>query len=148
MLACGAPRPGPGPTVDAGQLADGGAVPLLEVGTGPSSFAALTDGQDLDIIAGPQGGFHLWTALRASKALSPDRFEVKLAVRQGATELSQNGYRLTLVDNGERYEWYGMQALVPDPAAVDGQSVTLRIDATDSNGVTATDERRVIARRH
>ena len=146
MGACGAPRPRP--TVDAGQLEDGGLAPLLEVGTGTTGFVPLVDGQDLDIIAGPQGGFHLWTALRASKALSPDLFEVKLSVLQGGSQLSENGYRLTLVDNGAHYEWYGMQGLVPDPAAVDGQSVTLRIAATDSTGVTATDERRVVARRH
>lgn len=145
VCACGTPAPLP--PEDAGQQEDGGAVPLLEVGTGVNTFAALADGDDIGIIFGPQGGYHVWTALRARKDLAPTRVETRVSVRLEGAELSQNGYRLNLVDSGDHYEWYGLQALIPDPAVVDGKSVELRVDVTDAQGRAAFDVRRVVTHR-
>lgn len=40
-------------------------LPVLEVGTGEDAFEALTEGQDLAMVHGAQGGWHLPVALRA-----------------------------------------------------------------------------------
>jgi hypothetical protein len=127
------------PPTDAGNT-----VPDLEVGTGISAFEPLTDGQSVSIIFGPQGGYHVWAALRLKKSFAPERAEVHARLLQGSTELSDNGYLLNLVDAGDRYEWYGLQALVPDPTAIDGQPVTVRLTVKDQSGKTASAEVRVV----
>lgn len=38
--------------------------PAVQLGTGEIDFSALVDGQDLPIIRGPQGGYHLLGAIR------------------------------------------------------------------------------------
>ena len=40
------------------------AIPAVEIGTGEIEFQPLDDGDMLDIIQGPQGGFHLLGSLR------------------------------------------------------------------------------------
>ncbi|MCB9666088.1 MAG: hypothetical protein H6732_18415 [Alphaproteobacteria bacterium] len=40
--------------------------PVLEVGTGEETFEALTEGQDLAMVHGAQGGWHLPVAVRAA----------------------------------------------------------------------------------
>jgi hypothetical protein len=129
------------PQSDAGNTAT---VPDLEVGTGTSAFEPLTDGQSVSIIFGPQGGYHVWAALRLKKSFAPERVEVHARLLQGSAELSDNGYLLNLVDAGDRYEWYGLQALVPDPAAIDGQPVTVRLEVKDQSGKSASAEVRVV----
>lgn len=37
---------------------------VVEVGTGFIEFEELADGQEVDLAYGPQGGFHIWTAVR------------------------------------------------------------------------------------
>jgi hypothetical protein len=150
LLACGAGVPDPGPPggepePDGGQTA---AVADLELGTGINGFEALAEDQTVDIIFGPQGGYHIWAALRARRArVAPDRVEVHARLFKDGAELSDNAYRLNLYEAGEYYEWYALQALVPDPVAIDGQLVTIRLELLDTNGVFASDERRVLARR-
>jgi hypothetical protein len=156
LAACG---PGPlGPT-DSGRQeapppADGGtdagtsatAPPPLEVGTGLSGFEPVSDGQSLEVIFGPQGGYHVWAAIRASKKdVTPDRAQVRVKLIKDGTVLSENPYQLNLVDSGGFYEWYALQALVPDPAVVDGQTVTVRIELSDRIGRSAADEVTIVA---
>ena len=59
-----------------------GGGPLLELGTGNQIFEPLTNGQGLTIIAGPQGGFHLWAAARISP---PDDFIISTWPRKPAS---------------------------------------------------------------
>lgn len=47
--------------------------PALEVGTGEINFVPLEDGDTLEIIQGPQGGFHLLTSLRVHGIAPGDR---------------------------------------------------------------------------
>ena len=116
----------------------------LDVGTGVSGFDALADGQQVEIIFGPQGGYHVWAALRASKtAVAPDRAEVHVKLLLDGTQLSDNAYRLNLVDTGDFYEWYALQALVPDPAAVEGKTVIVRVELTDARGASFSAEHSV-----
>src|SRR4029434_4969109 len=41
--------------------------PAVELGTGESHFEELIDGQDVTLIHGPQGGWHVWMSLRAQE---------------------------------------------------------------------------------
>lgn len=47
--------------------------PGLEIGTGEIAFVPLTDGDTLQIIQGPQGGFHLLASLRVHGIAPGDR---------------------------------------------------------------------------
>lgn len=56
LLLTGCPAPSPA------RVGPGGATTFLEVGTGETAFAALADGDDLELVYGPQGGYHVWGA--------------------------------------------------------------------------------------
>jgi hypothetical protein len=59
----------PEPLFDAGTLPDGGPCLrelVLGTETDVREFRALVDGADLRIIAGPQGGWHVWVSVQAS----------------------------------------------------------------------------------
>ena len=146
-LGCGPTGQVVPPTPDSGAMTvtdAGPTAPLLELGTGSQSFEPLTDGQGLTIIAGPQGGFHLWAAARVSPPMNPMLISFRVKVKLGANELSSTDYKVNAVKNGAYSEWYAMTALVPDPAEVRGKSTTIELTATDSTGRTATDSRTVV----
>ena len=68
-------------------------------------------------------------------------------VLDGATraEITDNPYRVTLVQNGSSNEWYGLIGFLPNgPSQVAGKPTILRMEITDVQGNTASDERRVI----
>jgi len=135
------------PEADAGPMTteDGGALPLLELGTGTQSFERLSDGQSARVIAGPQGGFHLWAAARIRAPLDPKLIRLSVTVRLvDGPFLTSTDYRVTMVKNRSFFEWYAMTALVPDPAEVMGKRVTMELTATDSAGRSATDSRTVV----
>ncbi|MBE2250538.1 MAG: hypothetical protein IAE78_13465 [Myxococcus sp.] len=145
LAACG-PASLPPPDLDAGVVLteDGGTVPLLELGTGTQTFAPLVAGQTVPVIAGPQGGFHIWAAVRTRAPLDPTLLRLAVKVKFAGAELTSTDYRVTLVKNGPYAEWYGMTALVPDPDVVRGKPTTVEVVATDSAGRTATDSRSLI----
>jgi hypothetical protein len=137
-------------TSDAGPddvAADAGE-PLLEIGTGRDGFVALHDGDELELIHGPQGGYHLWGAVRA-RNLAPAELTIDYAVTLDgppATEVSKTPYKLTLVKRGAGYEWSGLIGYVPDPQAAYGRRVTLSMTATDTAGRHASDHRSVLVK--
>jgi hypothetical protein len=141
---CGAAPPKPQVVDGSVVLEDGGTAPLMEVGTGVNGFEPLVDGQKVPIIAGPQGGHHVWVAVRVRAPMDPKNLFIHLRLLHQGTALSPTDYRMTLVRRGNFHEVYGMMALVPDPAAIDGQEVQLVVEVTDSAGLTATDSRRII----
>lgn len=55
----------------------------LELGTGESSFEPLTAGQRVQMVAGTQGGFHVWLSLR-THGFSSDRLRMQLALSPAA----------------------------------------------------------------
>ena len=129
----------------------GGAGPRIEVGTGTASFVALNDGDEVAIVKGPQGGYHIWGAIRSDGVLDPKGLEVHYFVLDGATGAEiqgDNAYRLTLVKNGPYDEWYGMIGFLGSsvPANVQGLPTVMKLTVKDSRGLTASDERRVIPR--
>lgn len=67
LVLCGCPVPEP--ETDAGTLPDGGPCPrefVLGTETDTQAFQALTDGAEVNIIRGFQGGHHVWVSTRVS----------------------------------------------------------------------------------
>ena len=54
--------------------------PQVIVGTGPATFTSVADGDELAVEAGPQGGHHVWIAVR-SKNLATSGTSVSLSGR-------------------------------------------------------------------
>ncbi|MDP2273241.1 MAG: hypothetical protein Q8N23_13170 [Archangium sp.] len=66
LLLCGCPVPDP--ETDAGTFPDGGPCPrefVLGTETDTQAFEALTEGAEVTIIRGFQGGHHVWISVRA-----------------------------------------------------------------------------------
>ena len=77
LCGCGGPLQDDASIVDAsavaldGSLSDAGSETfdprpalVLEVGTGDRVFTPVHDGDSVNITLGPQGGYHIWTAVR------------------------------------------------------------------------------------
>jgi hypothetical protein len=122
--------------------------PEITVGTGAENYAPLNDGDEVQIARGLQGGTHIWGAVRASRGLDPVQLELKFSVLKNGVELSgePSVFHLNLIGHGEFNEVAGLRGIVPDPQAVAGQELVLKIVATDNGGRTAEHQRKVIAR--
>jgi hypothetical protein len=140
---CPPPAPPDGGVVDAGVCGSG--PPTLEVGTGASAFIPLQDGDPVTIINGPQGGSHIWGALRTC-GLDPANVTInyKVYVIDSATQLSSTQFLIPLqADEG----WWGTSGLtgfVWDASYVRNKQVLLIMEATDGNGVFASGQKRVV----
>ena len=110
---------------------------VVEVGTGESDWMPLRDGDTVSMIAGPQGGFHVWTAIRIMDS-SVDSARINLTSRLEATgepagNPSSVATTLTLTSDGAR-EHVGMRNFIADPTQVRGRRVALRVEAIAPDG--------------
>ncbi len=110
---------------------------VVEVGTGASDWMPIHDGDAVSVIAGPQGGFHVWTSIRI-KDSSVDSARINLTSRLEATgepagNPSSVATTLTLTADGAR-EHTGMRNFIADPTQVRGRRVALRVEAIAADG--------------
>lgn len=124
-----------------------GGPPLVEVGTGTARFEPLEDGQSTPLIAGAQGGFHLWVAVRA-RGLDPSGVRVEVVTYPLEAERpKQTTYHTLALEMREGWlERVGLVQVLSTPECFQDREVVVAIDATDAAGRTAHDERVVIPR--
>ena len=120
----------------------------VEIGTGDTGFLPLTDGEDAFIVFGPQGGWHIWTAVRVRDE-SVVEAEINLSVRFAgdgtpAGKASSVATGLKLKDGAR--ERAGMTNFLANALAVRGQRVVLRTEVIAADGRHGSDERTVVAR--
>ncbi|WP_437571300.1 hypothetical protein [Sorangium sp. So ce542] len=123
--------------------------PAIVIGQGESAFAPLDEGEVVPIEAGPQGGHHVWLALRVT------------GLRQMGSRLRVGGYfpelerellpftaLVTLRRAGEgRCEIYGIRFQVDrglSVEAVRGRALDVEVALEDPNGDAATAAQRVV----
>ena len=123
--------------------------PAVEIGKGQSAFAPLENGEAMPIEAGPQGGHHIWLALRVT------------GLRQMGSGLTVNGYfpelafelrpftaKLTLRKAAENQcEIYGIRFQVDRGLSVEtiqGRALDIDIVLEDSNGDVGTAAKQVV----
>jgi hypothetical protein len=123
--------------------------PAIVVGQGQDVFASLQDGEVVPIEAGPQGGHHVWLALRVT------------GLRQMGSRLTVEGYfpelelellpftaQVTLHKAGEgRCEIHGVRFQVDRGLPVEtvrGQALDIEITLEDPNGDVGTAAQRVV----
>jgi hypothetical protein len=120
-----------------------------EIGTGATQFEPLTPGEPVDVILGPQGGHHLWTAIRVTGDPNLDRIQVVMDGTVDDTgEMMGPGAiapALLVPDPtlpGTRSA-AGMTNFVDHPTDLQGKSVTMHIDAATVDGRRCSDQQTV-----
>lgn len=94
LAGCG-PIGGPGGSGGEGE-------PVVEVGTGEYEFEAITEGQELQVIQGPQGGFHVLGSLRCQGLVPGDRDDLGAADNPTVTfDVVIDGESFILFEDGE-----------------------------------------------
>lgn len=138
------------PPLDAACTVGGGAVPWLVAGTGEASFVTLADGADLELVHGPQGGYHLMATALFGLDVSPDMHVLRYdAIPVGAdtplgtTQIALNERRLVRACGG----WFRGGDIVvlsiTTPGDVVGMDVDLVVSVLDGVGEVVRDTRRV-----
>ncbi|WP_437480039.1 hypothetical protein WME75_34770 [Sorangium sp. So ce1014] len=117
---------------------------VFEIGTGESCFESIEDGATLPVMAGPQGGYHLWFAVGCSDCGA--RVRVRYSVKDPATgDLFPSGVPqegMIELSPGEFPRAFGLIAFLPGrqwaPAEVlaEGTHVILAAEARDDDGST------------
>ena len=129
--------------------------PRLEVGTGERSFIPLEDGDDLEIVHGPQGGWHLLAAAWAENMRDVVQFEIWAEFEEtGERFTTQMSYRAPLVcedtcvgvftDIFMFIDVNHFEDFIP-PTTMACESVLMGICASDHDGREACGEKRVRA---
>ncbi len=144
-LACG-PACGPGQPPPSADFE-------VELGGGSWRFEPLRDGQDVELVRGAQGGWHVWVSVRARGL--PEPGIARLLIESEVQDLdgvppsiTEARVRFDPVPNDpERRELVGWVHVQVAPACVVDHPIRLRVvvDAEEDGG-TAIDERVVVPR--
>jgi hypothetical protein len=135
------PLPAPEPS-------EAGAALHVEIGTGASSWEPLAAEQPVDVVAGPQGGFHLWTSVRVQEP-APDHARIDLDARfvdDGSFAGNPSSVATALVADGAWRSRVGMTNFVTDPASVRGRRILLSVRVFGPDGRSGSDARVVVPR--
>jgi hypothetical protein len=140
-----------GSTVDSAVTGDSTYTPPVqncEVGTGELAFIPLTDGAEVPISQGQQGGYHLFTSVRVHD-IAPGVFGLRATVALAA-DGSMLGDGITLFQKypatGGDIDAVGLTNFLTDPTDARDQEVIVAVDVVDAKGALCHDERMVIAR--
>lgn len=103
-------------------------------------FEPLAADQEVPLVAGAQGGYHVWLSMRAS-GLCAGRNDVRLEViPSGSARESQSNVRMAFTQvEGEPgvVEQIGWPARVLEPWCAVGDPVRLSVTVTDADGQSA-----------
>lgn len=119
----------------------------VELGTGEAEFEPIEGEPTLEMAAGVQGGFHVWTSFLAS-GFEDERLGMELVTELDGVADSDLTMRATLKgsevtnDDGDVFWTYaGYPGQVLDARCAHGKRVRLRVTLSDPVGREATDER-------
>jgi hypothetical protein len=134
--------------------------PMVEIGTGETEFVPLEDGDEVDIIFGPQGGYHFNTSIRVQGIHpgDPDHLDdpdnpltVLRAFLDGEQiDLDASTYKQGIDPvPGEPgvYQMIGRRLIldIQSDDELDGRECLIDVTITDRDGVEVHDERTIIA---
>jgi len=138
--------------------------PAFELGTGELEFEALEDGDEIVVIHGPQGGYHLLGSLRAvgietgnhDDLADPDNPTMQLEVEHDGRQLVVNGtFTQGMVptsppDPSWSHQILGRLAIldIADDSELDGEEVVFSARITPTSGPVFTDSRTLTVEPH
>ncbi|MBX2798981.1 MAG: hypothetical protein KTR31_15000 [Myxococcales bacterium] len=141
--------------------------PALRLGTGTDDFVEVGDGDDIVIIFGPQGGYHLDGSLQvqgiepgnADDLSSPDNPLTTFSVTRPGGEVISGlkgdevvDYRQGIDTSGEPgvFEMIGRRIFldIVSDTAIAGETLTVTVSVEDVNGVALEDSHELVAVPH
>lgn len=132
-MACGDPPPAPG------ELS-------FELGTGETGYEPIVGEPELELVAGPQGGHHVWVSLRVqnlgAEHVLMDLDAVPLTTGEPAPR--RMPVRLFMTAEEGEHVYVGWPAQLDDPGCFVGVRTSLQVTLTTPDGRMATQERVVI----
>ena len=120
----------------------------IEVGGGESDFVPLSEGDTVDIIHGPQGGYHITGAWRGA-GFNPRFFTMNFDVRWNDELVGHVGYIDNLEDHTEPWEYLAATVFLGewlDPTELDGEELRLSIHIEDRSDLRLYDEVLVVGK--
>ncbi|MCZ7680880.1 MAG: hypothetical protein M5U28_19715 [Sandaracinaceae bacterium] len=118
----------------------------VELGTGEAAFETMVGEPTLPLVAGPQGGHHVWISLRVAGA-SSDRVDLTVDVTrlEAPAPPAREPVRVQLEQReGGDAELVGWPAELVDPGCAIGERVAVRASVRDVDGSHGTDERMIV----
>ncbi len=121
----------------------------LELGTGTTVFMPIEDGDEIDLVRGAQGGWHIWLSIRA-EGLTSDIGSLRIAMQPADESLPEQsetvGIRFDPPDAEGRRSYLGWAAILADPSCTVDETLAIRATFTDPAGAQLHAERDVIIR--
>ncbi len=131
--------------------------PAVEIGEGDVEFVSLVAAQDVFVIQGPQGGFHLLGSVRVrglepgdpDDLASPDNPTTDFRVLRGGIRIDKTeatSYVQGLKPSpGGGYEMVGRLIILDilSDDEVDGNEMVFEVEVTDRRGMSASDRRTI-----
>jgi len=121
----------------------------LELGTGSWRFEPLEDGQEVELVHGAQGGWHLWISLRVRHA-DVDHPLVQLSIEPADQSLPAQEESIALPfdakDEHDARKLIGYTGVISAPSCWVGALVRVAATLTTDDGTVLRDERDVVVR--
>jgi hypothetical protein len=119
----------------------------LELGTGSWRFEPLEDGQNVELVHGAQGGWHIWISLKVSGA-AVDQPTVTLSMEPVDASRPAQDTSLPLAfdppnEQGES-KLIGFTGILNDPSCLVGELIRVRASLTTVDGEELSDVREVV----
>lgn len=113
----------------------------VTIGSGEWRFEPVADGDEVELVRGSQGGWHVWVSMEA-RGLDPRRVEMDLeTVIDSDMETHERSIvYLDFQDMGSGgARFIGWPAVLSDPACASGRPLEITVTLTDQDGHVATD---------
>jgi hypothetical protein len=123
----------------------------LELGTGEWRYEPLSDGDDVDLVRGAQGGVHVWLSMRAM-GFDPERVTMEIVTEKldGSLEPETSIVDVRLDPAAEEgvlmHELLGWPAVLAAPGCVVDSELLVTVTLTDANGTAATAQHVIVPR--
>lgn len=110
------------------------APPTLELGTGEWAFEPLSEGQQVRLVAGTQGGFHVWLSMRA-QGFDGTRLRMKLQLIPSSApdQISGSDLELAFQPGDDGLEFIGWPAQLLMPWCFTDAPLTLDVELSEGD---------------
>ncbi|MCC6555024.1 MAG: hypothetical protein IT372_18810 [Polyangiaceae bacterium] len=126
----------------------GAGAPVVVVGEGQADYLPLTDGEEVQVEAGPQGGHHIWIAIRMKNLRQSGSItSISGTVPELGLEIPPFNVIFTFdQDEGGYCKLYGLRFQLDTATDIQGllgKVVNVKVTVTDSEGDVGVGERQV-----
>jgi hypothetical protein len=135
-------------TFDSGDPCAPSADPTLRIGQGEVQFDELTEGEPVELVYGPQGGWHAVMAIESTGMDMSAQLPAELTATLQGTLVMRSVPYVTLRCNsqaGAQQAWNLYLVVLETLANTDvhGQTVDVHVDLTDTRGTTVSADARI-----